>query len=221
MTIHREGKGSIALTVLIFGSATAAVFIWSSLAWLQWGVAAFSFVIFVLVLQFFRLPKRNHKIDPKKLLCPADGKVVTIQEVYEDEILQTRCIQMSIFMSPLNVHVNRYPLAGEVIKSIYHKGKFLVAWHPKSSTLNERTTIVVHNKVWGNVLFRQIAGAVARRIVLYAKEGEVVKQGDEAGFIKFGSRVDVFLPLDAVILVEEGQVVKGGITHLAERPEAL
>ncbi len=220
MTLHREGKASIALTILIFGAASAATFLFDAPIWLQWGVSAFSVVVLILVLQFFRLPKRNHKIDPKKLLCPADGKVVTIQEVFEDEILQDRRIQMSIFMSPLNVHVNRYPLAGEVINAIYHKGKFLVAWHPKSSTLNERTTIVVHNKVWGNVLFRQIAGAVARRIVMYAKEGDVVKQGDEAGFIKFGSRVDVFLPLDSVILVEEGQVVKGGITHLAERPAA-
>ena len=176
-----------------------------------------SVVLYAIVLQFFRNPKRTVQVNPNGLICPADGKVVTIEEVYEEEVLKAKCIQMSIFMSPFNVHVNRYPLGGKVTNAIHHKGKFLVAWHPKSSTLNERTTVAVENKVWGKVVFRQIAGAVARRIVMYAKPGDMAAQGAEFGFIKFGSRVDVFLPLDSKILVKEGDVVKGAKTVLAER----
>jgi phosphatidylserine decarboxylase len=176
-----------------------------------------SVVLYAIVLQFFRNPKRTVQINPNGLICPADGKVVTIQEVYEEEVLQGKCIQMSIFMSPFNVHVNRYPLGGKVTNAIHHKGKFLVAWHPKSSTLNERTTVAIENKIWGKVVFRQIAGAVARRIVMYAKPGDMAAQGAEFGFIKFGSRVDLFLPLDSKILVKEGDVVKGAKTVLAER----
>ena len=138
--------------------------------------------------------------------------------VGKDEILKDKRIQVSIFMSPFNVHVNRYPLGGKVAEAIHHEGKFLVAWHPKSSTLNERTTVTIDNDRWGKVLFRQIAGAVARRIVMYAKPGDLALQGSEYGFIKFGSRVDLFLPLDSEILVKEGEVVKGGITELAKRP---
>ena len=141
----------------------------------------------------------------------------TIEEVYEEEFLKEKCIQMSIFMSPFNVHVNRFPLGGKILHAVHHHGKFLVAWHPKSSSLNERTTVAIENTVWGKVVFRQIAGAVARRIVMYTKQGDLVKQGSEFGFIKFGSRVDVFLPLDCKIQVKEGDIVKGATTVLANR----
>lgn len=219
MTIHREGKASLALAFIVLFAINALLYYTVETQWILWTALGISAILYVIVLQFFRNPKRLVKVNPNVIICPADGKVVTIQEVFEDEVFQEKRIQMSIFMSPFNVHVNRYPVAGTVSHSIHHHGKFLVAWHPKSSTLNERTTIAVDNKVWGKILFRQIAGAVARRIVMYAKEGTVVKQGEEAGFIKFGSRVDLFLPLDSVITVEEGQKVKGGITKLAERPE--
>lgn len=186
--------------------------------WLQIATLALSVVLYAIVLQFFRNPKRTVTLNPDAIICPADGKVVTIEEVFEDEILKDKRIQVSIFMSPFNVHVNRYPLGGKVAEAIHHEGKFLVAWHPKSSTLNERTTVTIDNDRWGKILFRQIAGAVARRIVMYSKPGDLALQGSEYGFIKFGSRVDLFLPLDSEILVKEGEVVKGGITELAKRP---
>lgn len=188
------------------------------LQWLQIATLALSVVLYAIVLQFFRNPKRTVTLNPDAIICPADGKVVTIEEVFEDEILKDKRIQVSIFMSPFNVHVNRYPLGGKVAEAIHHEGKFLVAWHPKSSTLNERTTVTIDNDRWGKILFRQIAGAVARRIVMYSKPGDLALQGSEYGFIKFGSRVDLFLPLDSEILVKEGEVVKGGITELAKRP---
>jgi phosphatidylserine decarboxylase len=190
----------------------------TDLQWLHIAILAVSVVLYAIVLQFFRNPKRTIKLNPDAIICPADGKVVTVEEVFEDEILKDKRIQVSIFMSPFNVHVNRYPLGGRVAEAIHHEGKFLVAWHPKSSTLNERTTVTIDNDRWGKVLFRQIAGAVARRIVMYSKPGDLVLQGSEYGFIKFGSRVDLFLPLDSEILVKEGDVVKGGITELAKRP---
>jgi phosphatidylserine decarboxylase len=151
------------------------------------------------------------------VVSPVDGKVVIVKEVEEPEYFKGRRLQVSIFMSPLNVHVTRYPVSGEVVFSKYHPGKYLVAWHPKSSTLNERTTIVIDNPTYGEVLYRQIAGAVARRIVNYAEEGQTVTQGTDAGFIKFGSRVDVFLPLETSVLVKEGQVVKGGVTLITSK----
>ena len=217
MIIHKEGKGTLGLVFIVLFAVNALVQWATESAVVESTALAISVVLYVIVLQFFRNPKRTVQINPNGLICPADGKVVTIQEVYEEEVLKDKCIQMSIFMSPFNVHVNRYPLGGKVIEAIHHPGKFLVAWHPKSSTLNERTTVAVENKVWGTVVFRQIAGAVARRIVMYTKKGELAAQGSEFGFIKFGSRVDVFLPIDAKILVKEGDVVKGAKTVLAER----
>ena len=170
----------------------------------------------VLILQFFRNPKRSTLLNDSLIISPVDGKVVAIEKVYEKEYFKDDRIQVSIFMSPLNVHVTRYAISGVVKFSKYHPGKYLVAWHPKSSELNERTTVVVGNKVFGKVLYRQIAGAIARRIVNYAKSGDSVTQGEDAGFIKFGSRVDLFLPLNSKIKVKLNQLVVGGIDTIAE-----
>jgi phosphatidylserine decarboxylase len=172
--------------------------------------------ILVLILQFFRNPKRNTEKNDAQVISPVDGKVVVIEEVEETEYFKEKRLQVSIFMSPLNVHVTRYPISGSVLFSKYHPGKYFVAWHPKASTENERTTIVLENKVYGKVLYRQIAGALARRIVNYAKEGQKVEQGIDAGFIKFGSRVDLFLPLDTKIKVKLNQKVKGGECIIAD-----
>ena len=171
-------------------------------------------LLFLIILQFFRSPHFHISTDEKQVLCPADGKVVVIEETDETEFLKDKRIQISVFMSPVNVHVNRNPIAGVVKYFKYHPGKYLVAWHPKSSTENERTTIVIENSEGIPVLFRQIAGALARRIVWYVKEGDEVEQGQQFGFIKFGSRVDVFLPLGTKINVGIGEVVKGGRTVL-------
>lgn len=218
MTIHKEGKGTLTVSFVALFIMNVLVQYLTDSQWLHIATLAISVVLYAVVLQFFRNPKRTVTLNPDAIICPADGKVVTIEEVFEDEILKDKRIQVSIFMSPFNVHVNRYPLGGKVVDAIHHQGKFLVAWHPKSSTLNERTTVTLENDRWGKVLFRQIAGAVARRIVMYSKPGDLALQGSEYGFIKFGSRVDLFLPLDSKILVKEGQVVKGGITELAKRP---
>ena len=174
-------------------------------------------VILILVLQFFRNPKRNFAINESGVLSPVDGKVVVIEEVFEKEYYNEKRLQISVFMSPLNVHVTRYPVSGDVVYSKYHPGKYLVAWHPKSSEENERTTVVVRSKEFGDVLHRQIAGAMARRIVNYAEEGQQVAQASDSGFIKFGSRVDVFLPLDADVQVTLNQKVKGGLSVLASK----
>jgi phosphatidylserine decarboxylase len=186
---------------------------------LRWFIYILSFLLFVIIVQFFRSPNLTITTDENAVLCPADGKVVVIEEADETEYLKDRRIQLSVFMSPVNVHVNRNPVAGVVKYFKYHPGKYLVAWHPKSSTENERTTIVTENSAGVPVLFRQIAGALARRIVWYVKEGDKVEQGEQFGFIKFGSRVDLFLPLGSTINVELGQVVKGGKTILAELPK--
>lgn len=170
----------------------------------------------VLILQFFRNPKRSTLLNDSLIISPVDGKVVVIKKVYEKEYFKDDRIQVSIFMSPLNVHVTRYANSGIVKFSKYHPGKYLVAWHPKSSELNERTTVVVDNKKFGEILYRQIAGTIARRIVNYAKVGDSVTQGEDAGFIKFGSRVDLFLPLDSKIKIELGELVVGGIDTIAE-----
>jgi phosphatidylserine decarboxylase len=182
----------------------------------KWVVYVASAILLLIILQFFRSPKFHIEVNEKHVLCPADGKVVVIEEADETEFLKDRRIQISVFMSPVNVHVNRNPISGIVKYFKYHKGKYLVAWHPKSSTENERTTIAIENKNGVTVLFRQIAGAMARRIVWYIKEGDAVEQGQQFGFIKFGSRVDVFLPLGTKIRVGIGEVVKGGRTVLAE-----
>jgi phosphatidylserine decarboxylase len=172
-------------------------------------------ILFVLILQFFRNPKRDVALNDAHILAPADGKVVVIEEVFEPEYFKDKRRQVSIFMSPTNVHVTRYPVGGLVKYSKYHPGKYLVAWHPKSSTENERTTIVVENKTVGPILFRQIAGAVARRIVNYAKQNQTVTQAEDAGFIKFGSRIDIFLPLDMKINVSLNDKAVGGKTIIA------
>ena len=169
-----------------------------------------SILILLLILQFFRNPVRNTIINEKHIISPVDGKVVNIEKVYEKEYFKDERLQVSIFMSPFNVHVTRYPISGKVNFSKYHPGEYLVAWHPKSSEKNERTTIVLENEVVGQILYRQIAGALARRIVNYAEVGENVTQGKDAGFIKFGSRVDLFLPLDSILNIEINQHVRGG-----------
>lgn len=174
-------------------------------------------LFFLLILQFFRNPKRNFEQSDNYVLSPVDGKVVVIEEVFDKEYFNEKRIQVSVFMSPINVHVTRYPVSGEVVYSKYHPGKYLVAWHPKSSEENERTTVVVKNPVFGEVLHKQIAGALAKRIVNYASKGQKVNQSDDSGFIKFGSRVDVLLPLGTKINVKLNQKVKGGITILAEK----
>ena len=169
-----------------------------------------SILILLLILQFFRNPVRNTIVNEKHIISPVDGKVVNIEKVYEKEYFKDERLQVSIFMSPFNVHVTRYPISGKVNFSKYHPGEYLVAWHPKSSEKNERTTIVLENEVVGEILYRQIAGALARRIVNYAKVGENVTQGKDAGFIKFGSRVDLFLPVDSILNIEINQHVRGG-----------
>lgn len=217
MTIHKEGYTSLALTVLVIFIANALVHYYSPDAeWLRWLVYIISFILFITILQFFRSPSRKWTQSDKHIICPADGKVVVIEETEETEYFKDKRIQVSIFMSPINVHVNRNPISGIVKFVKYHKGKYLVAWDPKSSTDNERTTIVIESKEGVPVLFRQIAGALARRIVWYVKEGDEVKQGDQFGFIKFGSRVDVFLPLGTKVNVKIGDTVQGGITVLGE-----
>jgi phosphatidylserine decarboxylase len=217
MTIHKEGYTSIALCVLlIFVSNALIQFYYPSAHTLKWIVYILSGALFLIILQFFRSPKFPIDVNETNVLCPADGKVVVIEEADETEYLKDRRIQISVFMSPINVHVNRNPISGVVSYFKYHKGKYLVAWHPKSSNENERTTVVIENKNGVSILFRQIAGAMARRIVWYVKEGDKVEQGQQFGFIKFGSRVDVFLPLGTKINVGIGEMVKGGRTVLAE-----
>ena len=216
---HKEGYKIITVAMIIAIAAVVAMdfYILDGLTKVTSQVGVLIFL--VLILQFFRNPKREITWDVKKVFSPVDGKVVVIETVYEDEFFKADRKQISIFMSPINVHVTRYPVSGEIIYSKYHPGKYLVAWHPKSSTLNERTTVVVKSPKFGPVLFRQIAGALARRIVNYAKVGEVGQQGSDSGFIKFGSRVDVFLPLDAVITVKPNQKVIGAKTVIAEYNE--
>lgn len=186
-----------------------------SIEWLKMLIQITTLVLLLLVLQFFRNPKRTTPINEKHLISPVDGKVVIVEEVFEKEYFKDTRLQVSIFMSPLNVHVTRYAMSGTVKFSKYHPGKYLVAWHPKSSELNERTTIVLENESFGEILYRQIAGAVARRIVNYAQEGTQVVQGEDAGFIKFGSRVDLFLPLNTQLNVKVNDVVKGGVQTIA------
>ena len=212
---HKEG-GKI---ILIATVVTAAIFLVShqltTLLWLEKLIQVVTLVLFVLILQFFRNPVRTVSINDNHIIAPVDGKVVVIEEVFESEYFKDKRMQVSIFMSPINVHVTRYPANGKINFSKYHPGKYLVAWHPKASTENERTTIVIENKVFGEILYRQIAGALARRIVNYAEEGTKVVQGEDAGFIKFGSRVDLFLPLGTEINVQLNQKAVGGKTIIA------
>ena len=211
--IHKEGYRIIATIIILLLAINYLVGL-SEINWLNTLIQIASLIVLVLVVQFFRNPKRVVTAKENEVVAPADGKIVVIEEVEEPEFFKDKRIQVSIFMSPVNVHVNRYPINGTVKYSKYHPGKYLVAWHPKSSTLNERTTVVVENDKIA-LLFRQIAGAVARRIVLYAKKDAIAKKGEDYGFIKFGSRVDVFFPLGTKINVEMNQVVKGNKTVLA------
>lgn len=214
---HKEGAKIIlvSLTVTVVVILLSERYIESY--WLLKFIQIFALVFMVLILQFFRNPKRPVDAADHTIIAPVDGKVVVIEEVYEPEYFKEKRLQVSIFMSPINVHVTRYALNGVVKFSKYHPGKYLVAWHPKASEENERTTVVIENRVFGEVLYRQIAGALARRIVNYAKEGMHVVQGTDAGFIKFGSRVDIFLPLGTEIEVKLNQKAIGGKTILARK----
>jgi len=216
MTFHKEGYVSLLLTLVVTAiiNAITHYFFGEYCLVVCFGYLLSAFLL-ITILQFFRSPKRTVTLNDNHIIAPADGKVVVIEEVMETEYLKEKCIQVSIFMSPINVHINRYPISGKVKYSKYHPGLFLVAWHPKSSTDNERTTIVVEHKNGKSVLFRQIAGALARRIVNYSKEGDNALQGSEFGFIKFGSRVDLFLPLSVKIKVNLEEKVKGSQTVIA------
>lgn len=215
---HKEGY-QIIMTSFVIAAAIAlgAEYKLEDQYILKMVLQLFALIQLVLVLQFFRNPKRETPINENHLIAPVDGKVVIIQEVFEKEYFKDQRLQVSIFMSPLNVHVTRYTMSGTVKFSKYHPGKYLVAWHPKSSELNERTTIVLENENFGEILYRQIAGAVARRIVNYAEVGDSVVQGEDAGFIKFGSRVDLFLPLDTPLDIALNDIVKGGVQTIAHK----
>jgi len=213
---HKEGFKIIFVTALILVATIFMADHYIQNIWIQKGLMIAVLILFILILQFFRNPKRNTQINDNYIIAPADGKVVVIEEVVENEYFKDKRRQISIFMSPLNVHVTRYPIGGKIKFSKYHPGKYLVAWHPKASLENERTTIVVDNTSIGEILYRQIAGAVARRIVNYARVGQTVVQGTDAGFIKFGSRIDIFVPLDMKIEVSLDQITKGGETIIAK-----
>ena len=217
MTFHKEGYASLALCILVIFVLKALVHWFApGITLLVWAVYILSAFLFVIIVQFFRSPTVHVVKDENLIICPADGKVVVIEETVETEYFKDKRIQVSVFMSPINVHSNRNPIGGIVKFFKYHPGKYLMAWNPKSSTENERTTVVVQNQQGVEILYRQIAGALARRIVWYVEEGKLVEQGEEFGFIKFGSRVDLFLPLGTKINVNIGDNVKGGITKIAE-----
>lgn len=219
MTIHKEGRLLLfVLLIILFAANWAVLYYYPQNVLVQNSVILVSIIFYLLILQFFRNPVFAITKNDKHILAPADGKVVVIEEIEEQEYLKSRRKQISIFMSPVNVHVNRMPVGGVVSFFKYHPGKYLVAWHPKSSIENERSTVVVKMENGIEILFRQIAGALARRIKCYVKVGQPFLQGQEFGFIKFGSRVDVFLPLDAKVTVAIGDTTKGGRTIIAELP---
>jgi phosphatidylserine decarboxylase len=208
---HKEGFFIIVFTFLFTAGIALGAEYFVSIVWLKFALQIVSLSLLIIVLQFFRNPKRTTPINTEHIIAPVDGKVVVIEEVFEKEYFKDQRLMVSIFMSPINVHVTRYAMSGKVLFSKYHPGKYLVAWHPKASEENERSTIVLENKTFGGILYRQIAGALARRIVNYAQDGQEVVQGTDAGFIKFGSRVDLYLPIGTKINVELDQVVKGGV----------
>jgi phosphatidylserine decarboxylase len=217
MTIHREGYPTIAVSVLAFALINLPSFYFISAAqpWISAVLFLLTLAVLLFLISFFRVPGRKLSTGDDLVICPADGKVVVIEEVVDPEYFKDKRLQVSIFMSPANVHQNRNPVSGEVVYNQYHKGKYLVAWHPKSSTENERHSVVIRN-VHGEVLVKQIAGALARRIVNYLSVGQQVGQSAEMGFIKFGSRVDLLLPVGTKIEVRLNQVVQGGVTVLAK-----
>lgn len=217
MFIHREGYRIILTTLLILAAINTTLFwLLPEKHWLPPTILGLSLIVLGLVLQFFRNPKRTTKANSNQIICPADGKVVVIEEVDDEEFFKEKCLQISVFMSPINVHVNRYPVSGMVKRVRYYEGLYLVAWHPKSSTANERSVILMETFKGQRVVVKQIAGAVARRIVYYCEEGDNAIQGNEFGFIKFGSRVDLLLPLGTKVKVGLNEVVRGGETILAE-----
>jgi phosphatidylserine decarboxylase len=219
MHLHREGTPTLLLVTAVAGFGLFALMQWPVLPQpLAVVIGAALIAVWAIVIWFFRVPSRTVPANESHVLSPADGKVVAIEEVHEAEYFNGKRMQVSIFMSPLNVHVNYYPLSGTTIYARYHPGKYLVAWHPKSSTENERSTVVVKHPKHGEVLFRQIAGALARRICTYSKPSEPAQQGQEFGFIKFGSRVDVLLPLDARVTVKLGDRVQGSVSVIAQFP---
>lgn len=214
---HKEGFKIITIASIFTGGLILLIDSYIELSWLE---SLLSFIIlffYVMILQFFRNPKRKTILNENHIIAPVDGKVVVIEEVYEPEYFKDKRLQVSIFMSPINVHVTRYLMSGLVKYSKYHPGKYLVAWHPKASTENERTSIVIENNVFGEVLYRQIAGALAKRIINYAVRGDKVTQGTDAGFIKFGSRIDIYLPLNTKLNIHLNQKVKGGIDIIASK----
>lgn len=214
---HKEGTKTILLGIIFTAILLLVSDNFIEIIWLKKSIQIAAFLILIIILQFFRNPKRIAALSENHVLAPVDGKVVVIEEVFEGEYFKDKRIQVSIFMSPINVHVTRYAISGIVKFSKYHPGKFLVAWHPKASEENERTTVVVENQTFGAILYRQIAGALAKRIVNYAEEGMQVIQGTDAGFIKFGSRVDLFLPLGTPINVVLNQKAIGGKTIIATK----
>ena len=212
---HKEGGKIILIATTLTVVITLLAPELFAIAWLVKSIQISTLLLLILILQFFRNPDRTISVNNSVILAPVDGKVVVIEEVFEEEYFKDKRLQVSIFMSPINVHVTRYALSGIVKYSKYHPGKYLVAWHPKASTENERTTVVIENQFFGEILYRQIAGALARRIVNYAHEGQQVSQGDDAGFIKFGSRVDLFFPIGTKIEVKLQQKAIGNKTIIA------
>ena len=217
MTIHKEGYKTIAICTILFLALNLVSFYFISFyqPWLSWLIFVISLALLLFIISFFRVPFRMATVDSNCIVCPADGKVVVIEEITDEEYFHDRRIQVSVFMSPANVHRNVNAISGEVIYNQYHKGKYLVAWNPKSSTENERHSVVIKNEK-GEILVKQIAGALAKRIINYLSVGQQVKQSEEMGFIKFGSRVDVLLPPGATLKVNLNQAVQGGVTVLAE-----
>jgi len=216
MNIHKEGYRTIALCALVFGAVNVIFFFFFSarMPLVSWILFVITLILLLFIVSFFRSPKRNFTVAHHQVICPADGKVVVIEETTDPEYFKDKRLQISIFMSPANVHINRIPMSGKVEYSQYHKGKYLVAWSPKSSTENERHSVVIKSDT-AEILVKQIAGAMAKRIVNYLKVGQSVAQGNEMGFIKFGSRVDVLLPVGTELNVKLNQQVKGGVTVLA------